>query len=405
MKKTIFLSLITVLLFLHSCASTPGTHGAKKQANILPLSNGWYIYDSIRTFKGIEDEYNFAINYGMPMVQEITWKYTGVVAGFDNGALFDPVTGLELLITDEGQISCAGNLSIRGAVNSDGTFFWSGLYEEHGKLNSAFVRGTLTPLPSSARGGSEYDGIYHMTDTDTGREQLVRIKDGFYTWHYLDEYDDESGFSPWPTLIRRNGTFSFSVDITTVMEMGNLSSTNFTTGFMAEGRIIPGKGISLEEVSRTAGTGTDIRREPHTFSGKAISPGEFHNEDIPHGIEDLIMAGRYAARATPRPNRANYPAWYLSLPQKTGFIYATGKKSFEDRDTAFVMAKVAATANLADQMMMQIITNTVEITNNALTMTDDRIRTEAIDRINYRVAERAYNTRTRTAFVLLEMEI
>jgi len=38
-------------------------------------------------------------------------------------------------------------------------------------------------------------------------------------------------------------------------------------------------------------------------------------------------------------------------------------------------------------------------------MIDDRVRTEALQRLNYRIAEQYFNTQTRTAFVLLEMRV
>ena len=37
----------------------------------------------------------------------------------------------------------------------------------------------------------------------------------------------------------------------------------------------------------------------------------------------------------------NYPLWYLNLPVKPGFIYAAGEKTFNVRETAFVLAEAA----------------------------------------------------------------
>jgi hypothetical protein len=402
MKRHLFAAVFAAIV-LFSCAST---QGAGKIKNLLPLSAGWYQYDFERTFKGIEDEYNFALSTGMKMVQEITWKYTGVVCRFEDGALYDPVTGIELLIDNAGRISCAENVSIRGTVNRNGSFHWSGLREEHGRLNSIFVKGTLTPLPPSARGGREFDGVYQMTDSGTGRRQLVKISDGFYTWDYLDK--EERRFTPWPVLIQPDGSFSFSMDITTVMEMGEFSRVNYSTGFLSEGKVIPGQGISMEEVTRSAGQSANLqsgdqRGAPQTYSGTAIRSGEFPNEAIPQDIENLVQAGRKAVRAAPKPVRANYPSWYLNLPAKTGFIYAAGEKTFDVKETAFAMAQAAAAATLADQIMSRIKSETVEVSTNAGTMIDERIRSEALQRLNYRIVEQTYNEGTRTAFVLLEM--
>ena len=406
---------MAALVFL-SCAtqgdSQGDTQGGARRANLLPLTNGWYQYDSERTFKGIEDEYTMSQSLGVKVVQEITYKYTGVVANFADGALYDPITKIELLIDSKGAISCAENVSIRGAVSRNGSFQWNGFHEEHGRLNSIFVKGTLTPLPASVRAGPAFDGVYHMTDQGTGRQQLVKISGGFYTWAFLG--GEESPFTPWPTLIRPDGTFSFGMDITTVMEMGE-SRMNFTNGFSSDGKVVPGQGISLEEVTRSAGLantglssaglGSDQGGKPQVYSGAVIRAGEFPNEAIPADINSMVSGGRSAARAAPRPDRANYPSWYLNLPSKAGFAYAAGEKTFADKETAFAMAEAAAAAQLADQIMVRIQSASTEVSNNAGTRIEEHIRSEALQRLSYRVAERTYNEKTGTAFVLLEMEM
>jgi hypothetical protein len=117
----------------------------------------------------------------------------------------------------------------------------------------------------------------------------------------------------------------------------------------------------------------------------------------------MVSSGRSTARAAPRPDRANYPSWYLNLPSKAGFAYAAGEKTFDDKDTAFAMAEAAAAAALADQIMVRIQSASTEVSNNAGTRIEDHIRSEALQRLTYRVAERTYNEKTGTAFVLLEM--
>jgi hypothetical protein len=396
--KNISIVLITTILIFTSCASIQSSN---KTAAVLPLSTGWYQYDFERTFKGIEDEYNLSQSTGMKIVQELTWKYTGVVCRFEDGVLYDPVTAIELSIDKNGSISCVENISIRGNVNKDGRFFWSGLKEEHGRLNAISVKGTLIPLHASVRGGKEFDGVYHMIDTGTGKEQLAKISGGFYTWSFIDE--EETGFTPWPTLIRTDGTFSFSMDLTTVMEMGEFSKMNYSTGFLVDGKVIPGQGISLEEISRTSGQGLDQRGAPQIYSGTMIRSGEFPNEAIPADIENLVKAGRSAVRSEPKPNREKYPSWYLKLPVKTGFIYAAGEKTFNVKETAFTMAEAAAAANLADQIKVKIESSITEVSNDSQTVIDERIRSEALQRLNYRIIERVYNEETHTAFVLAEM--
>ena len=401
MRRLPFFAILAAVL-VFSCGTTRPS-GETQGADVLPLTNGWYGYDFTRRLKGVEDERNFFDMTGTPMVQELTWKYTGVVARFDDGSLFDPVTGVELQIDDGGEISSPQNLSIRGSVNGDGTFQWSGLHEEHGRLNGVFVRGTLTPLPASARGGPQFDGVFHLTDSGTGRRQMAKIGDGFYTWSFID--GGETGFTPWPTLIRPDGTFSFGMDMTTVMEMGDFASQHFSTGVFVEGSVVPGRGITLEEVTRTAGLGVDGSPDPRIFAGTTIRAGEFPNETVPDTADGIVGAGRAAARALPRPDPADFPPWYLRPPRREGFIFAAGEKTFPAQETAFIMAEAAAAAGLADQVTVRVAAATTEITTDAGTTVEERIRTEASRRLDYRIAERVYNAKTGTAFVLLEMRV
>jgi hypothetical protein len=176
MKNNIF-SLTVFMLFLSGTAFG------------IPLSEGWYLYDSARTYKDIETEFTMSQSARMKVVMETTQHYTGVVCRYEDGVLFDPLANMELSIDREGRISCSRNISIKGSLDNNGRFFWSGMDTANGRQLSLFVKGTLTALP--ARGGREFDGVYHMEDTGTGREQLVNISNGFYTWNYLDE--EEAG--------------------------------------------------------------------------------------------------------------------------------------------------------------------------------------------------------------------
>jgi hypothetical protein len=166
----------------------------------------------------------------------------------------------------------------------------------------------------------------------------------------------------------------------------------------------------MEEVTRSAGLantglGSDQGGKPQVYSGTAIRAGAFPNEAIPADIDSLVKNGRTTARAAPRPDRANYPSWYLNLPSKAGFAYAAGEKTFADKETAFAMAEAAAAATLADQIMARIQSTSTEVSNNAGTRIEEHIRSEALQRLSYRVVERTYNEKTSTAFVLLEMEM
>jgi len=398
--KLQFFVLSILIIFSLSCASVKE---AEKTGALLPMKTGWYLYDFERTFKGIEDEYNLSLTTRMNIIQELTYKYTGVVCYFDGSVLYDTVTGIELSINSDGGINCAENISVRGTLEKNGRIIWSGLKEEHGRLNSIFVKGTLRPLPAEARGGKEFDGVYRMLDSGTKREQLVNIKDGFYTWKYID--DEETAFTPWPLLVRPDGSFTCGMEITTVMEMGEMSKVNYSTVFNMKGKIIPGKGISMEEVSRSSGAAREQKDAPHIYAGTMIRSGEYPNEAIPADIENLVKSGRAAVKAEPKPNPAKYPSWYLKFPSKPGFTYAAGEKTFAVQKKAFALAEAAAAANLAEQIRVRIESSVTENSSNNKSAVDERIKSEAQQRVNYKIIERYYNEETHTAFVLAEMAI
>jgi len=398
--KLQFTVLSVLILLSLSCASLKNT---EKTGSLLPVKTGWYLYDFERTFKGIEYEYTISLSAKMNIIQELTYKYSGVVCYFDGSVLFDPVTGIELSINTDGGINCAENISVKGTLEKDGRIIWSGVKEEHGMLNSIFVKGTLRPLPAEARAGAEYDGVYHMIDTGTKREQLVNIKDGFYTWKYIDE--EETGFTPWPLLVRPDGSFTCGMEITTIMEMGEMSKVNYSTVFSMKGKIVPGKGISMEEVSRSSGAALEKKDAPHIYAGTMIRSGAYPNEVIPADIENLIKSGRAAVKAEPKPNPAKYPSWYLKFPAKPGFTYASGEKTFAVQKTAFALAEAAAAANLAEQIRVRVESSFTETSTNSKSTIDERVKSEAHKRVNYKIIERYYNEETHTAFVLAEMEL
>ncbi|HCC37702.1 MAG TPA: hypothetical protein DEQ14_08840 [Treponema sp.] len=405
-------------MVLFSCASAPkqaepvehiksaeSVEPAQETAALLPLSAGWYQYDFEKLIKCIEDEYMFNASTGMQMVSEITWKYTGVVCRFEDGVLYDPIAGIELAIDGEGRISCAENVSIRGKLEQNGDFWWSGQQEENGRLNSLFTKGTVIALPPAVRGGREYNGVYHLTDSGSGREQLVNIADGFYTWNYLD--GEEAGFTPWPTLVHPDGSIRMGMEITTVMAMGDFAQSNYSTGFSAEGTVTPGKGISMQEVSRTTGMGIDQAESPQVYAGTTIRAGEFPNEAIPADIADLVRSGRASAQAAPKPNPTYYPSWYLNLPEEPGYIYAAGEKTFDDKDTALAMASAAAAAAISEQVRVRIASSLTDISTTGnqgnTSTTEERIALESSERLRVEIVESTYNEETRTAFVLARM--
>jgi len=195
------------------------------------------------------------------------------------------------------------------------------------------------------------------------------------------------------------------MEITTVIEMGNLSKTNYSTGFSMKGKIVPGQRISMEEISRSSGAARDQRDAPHIYAGTMIRSGEYPNTTIPNDIENLVKTGRAAVKAEPKPNPAKYPSWYLKFPTKPGFIYASGEKTFAVKKTALAIAEASAAANLAEQIQVHIESSTTEISTNSKTNLDERIKSESSRRVNYKIIEQFYNEETHTAFVLLEMAL
>jgi hypothetical protein len=405
---------IFMALNLFSCASAapveeaplPEVQEAPRQS-FLPLREGWYRYDFERKFKGVEDEYTFALTTGMRMVAEITLKQTGSISYCEEGILHDPVLNMDLLVDEEGRIRSPGLSSVSGRLREDGGFIWTALVEELGRLTHVTVRGRLSYLPRERRGGDEYDGVYHLIDEGTGREQLVRIEEGLYSWSYLD--GEEAGFTPWPTLIEPEGSFFFGMELTTVMVMGDFSQANFSTSFETSGKVIPPgsgegpPGISLQTVSHTGGISTG-GEGPQVYGGAPVREGEFPNEKIPPGAGGVIRPKVAAAKSAPGVDWTRLPSWYRELPAKPGYIYAAGQKTFENRDTATALAEAAAAADLAVRLEARIESALDDRQGGAGNRTESRFSQEAAATLKYRVAETVYDEAAGTAYVLLEYE-
>jgi hypothetical protein len=69
------------------------------------------------------------------------------------------------------------------------------------------------------------------------------------------------------------------------------------------------------------------------------------------------------------------------------------------------MAEAVAVANLADLLSMQIESTVTDITDASGNRTEEYIRTESVQNLNYRIVERHYNSATGTAFVLAELAV
>jgi hypothetical protein len=417
--KPLGLALCLAAVSFFSCVSTPAAEEPLEEPRaseefltaeppgvsrepLLPLVSGWYLYDFERTFKGVEDEYDFARTTGMRMVQELTTKQHGTVTYCEDGVLHDPVLDMYLSVDEDGRIRSLENPSVSGTLGENGAFFWGGFTEEHGRLNHVAVTGSLIPLPPSARGDSRYDGLYRLTDTGTGREQAAMVKDGLYTWSYLD--GEDAGFTPWPTLIRPDGSFEFDMEMTTVLEMGE-SKANYSTGFTTRGQIDPAVGISMETLSHTAGAADGGGERPEIYTGIMARTAEFPNERLPVDVRAALPAAVEAAKNAPAPDWSGYPSWYLNPPVRENVLYGVGQKTFSNQDTAFAMAEAVAAADIALRLRMRI-ENRIEETENASgRRAESVINVESLEKIPYRVVEHIYREDTETAFVLLELEL
>jgi hypothetical protein len=88
----------------------------------------------------------------MEMTLEVTVRQDGTVAYCEEGVLYDPVLDRCLSVDGEGRIRGLENPGVSGTLSENGNFFWTGFTEEHGRLNHVTVKGSLVPLPPSARG-------------------------------------------------------------------------------------------------------------------------------------------------------------------------------------------------------------------------------------------------------------
>jgi hypothetical protein len=136
-----------------------------------------------------------------------------------------------------------------------------------------------------------------------------------------------------------------------------------------------------------------------------IRAGEYPNEAVPQAIERLVRSGRAAARAAPRPDLSKYPPWYLKPPVNRGRLYAVGEKTFHHRETALAMAEAAAAANMAEQLRVRIEALVREQSLGGQSGVESLIKTEALEKLPYRVLEQRYDSETSAAFVLAELSL
>lgn len=370
---------------------------------MLPLEDGWYVYDFERKMKGVEAEYMFtAQTGGMQMVQEITLLQKGTVIRIQNGSFLDPSILIDFSVDDSGNITSAGNPSISGAVFENGELMWSG-FVDSGLLSHYEICGTLVPISESMRASADYNGTYRIKDQNSGRQQLVAVNDGLYTWRYLDYQEGDELFEAWPTLVRPNGAFGFEMELTTVLDMVNISRADFSTQIVMEGRIDPAAGLSMQQLVSTAGIGVQAQKqEPSVFSGNRISESEYSPADLPQSAL-AVLAAKNPESSSAYKKEADEPDWYSHQTRKEGFMTAVGRKQFADPSIALSMAEAVAAADLASRVKLRLKSEYATAVNPETQSMDRTIDAQSLLRLPYAVAEQKYSETTGTAWVMLEL--
>ena len=373
------------------------------------LTDGWYAYDFVREMEGIESEYQFRQQTGgMEMIQKTTLNQKGTVISCKSNSFLDPSLKIILNVDATGGLSCDSNPTISGTLDKKGAFQWSGSID-NGQLWQISVSGTITPITEKMRAGPGFNGLWHMCDTSgQGREMLVRIQDGFYTWNYLTYEEGDELFEPWPTRIAPDGAFSSEMEMTTVLDMAGITQANYSTTYTMEGNVTPGEGISLQELTSTAGTGESTAKEnPAVYSGVNVYTGEFPNEQIPSSAAILLAEKVETAQNTVSAHPDNSPDWYRSPPKKTGYLIAVGEKTFPDKATALALAEAVAAADLAARIRTEVksthLVHETASSDGSKTSLETLFSGQSALDIPYTVVHSDYNTETGTAWILVEL--
>jgi hypothetical protein len=405
MRKTVVVFIaLTASILLCFCTSSPAkTAVTDKQKIFLPPAEGWYLYDFDQLLKSIENEYSYA-QEGIALKSEVTKKQRGTIAWCEDGIIYDPVLEIALSVDSTGNIHSPENATVKGLLKADGSFYWTGMVDQSGGLTHATVTGKLGAITSEMRAGKEFDGLFLLTDNGTGRKQIARVQDGFYTWRYDD--DEEVLLTPWPMLIRPDGTFDSSLEMIVVMEIGGYGGTNFGNAVSTAGCIIPGEGISLEVSVISSGLiGTESAPDVQIYGGVQIYNNEVPNDAIPQGVDTLIKVKAVEIKKQSAADTSTYPVWYIQPPSKQNFIYASGYSRFENEKIALDLAEAAAAAEISAQIKVRVQSETLETSTGNNTRIDSRLKTETTEKIVYKVLKRMYRAGTGEAFVLLEFEL
>jgi hypothetical protein len=402
-RFAILIAALTAIIIPGNLYSATGAEKKENQAS--QIEDGWYLYEYERDLRGVQAEYEFAMQTGgMKMLQKSRQRQTGTVVFISNGTFIDPALMVDITIGATGEITSENNLSVSGIAKKNGDFFWAG-YIDNGSVWSIEVRGTLTRITSGMRAGNAYDGVYHIKDIAQNRDMLVTVSDGLYVWKYLDERDEDKLYQPWPTLIAADGTFRTELELTTIIDMVGFSKSDFTSMIETEGKVVIGKGLSQTTVVTTSGTGkTASKAAPSVFSGMRAQDGEFTNEQIPPTARSFMNGKQKETASRTEGTVADYPDWYRSLPVKKGFMYAVGSKKLDDSAIALSMAEAVAAAEMSSRVRIRLQNEIEEENKNGIERVQSVIDEQSTESIPYTVLRSAYSEKSNTAYVLISAD-
>lgn len=367
------------------------------------MQSGVYTYNYERVASSVDVREMYRA-YGIEGGQSVEKKAEGAAVLVEGRQFTDPETGVRIEVGSDGSVSSPENGTIQGAYKKDGSLSFFGFYEENGQTIQISLKGRLVRSEPGARAGSEFDGEYRATDSGTERSQIVTVSDGLYLWEYEDAEDGD--FEPWPTVVRPDGTFSSSFELTTHATLGSHSEQTFCTRHQTEGKLQSGGGIRIQTLTVTNGTGTAGTQEPLTYEGVRAST-EARTVPADKIRTAFSGAGRRKRVAAGAPREIPAPKWYSErLSVEPDKFVSCGMKTGGDRETVLKIAESIAAGKIASYIALDVHTATDAEQKSSETSSESRlyktVSTVSQRQIPYTVVEQFYSEEHGAAFVKIE---
>ena len=393
-----FFSTLALILFF-SCASVPSAR--------FP-SDGVYSYDFEKYVDCVEAVFAYK-SYGMDAYQNICKKSWGNAVYMRAGSFVDPETRIVISISESGDVTSPENPSISGTYKRNGEFFFQGYYEENNQIQKIAVSGTLLFSKSENRASSAYDGDFTLTDNGTLRKQAVRIEDGLYLWEYAEKQDDD--FETWPVIVGADGSIDCGFELTVRSGVKGLTDMLVSSANQSLGKVSADGTIQLQTLTQTSGTGK--AGESNTVSYSGIRGTENFNQiqkekGTPSKITERLAKSKDRIQ---NPKKENPPEWYSDfIPNDSETLYGTARKTHDDKETALKIAEVTALS----QIKMQLSCEITSYSEGKKSLTQGKSDASeasffnAVDTfsslaIPYTVKNRAYDEKTKTAYVVVTL--